>query len=52
MSKAPVTKTVYHPSIAGVTREVEDSKPWTEAGWKSSDPAKSTTTTTKAADSK
>jgi hypothetical protein len=47
-------RTVFHPSIAGVTREVEDTKPWTEAGWKSSDPnAKSTTsTTTKAADSK
>ena len=50
MSKKPVTKTVFHPSIAGVTREVEDTKSWTDNGWKLSAPSKSTDT--KAADSK
>ena len=51
MSKKPTTKTVYHPSIAGVTREVEDTKSWTDGGWKLTAPSKSTDTT-KAADSK
>jgi hypothetical protein len=50
MSKTPTTKTVFHPTIAGVTREVEDAKSWTDAGWRLTDPSK--TTTTKAADSK
>ena len=46
------TRTVYHPSIAGVTREVEDADAWKAAGWRLTDPAAKTTTTAKAADSK
>lgn len=47
-------RTVFHPSIAGVTREVEDTESWKAAGWRLTDPAAKTTTstTTKAADSK
>lgn len=53
MSKAKATKVVYHPSITGVSYEVADSDAgsWKDAGWRFTDPAKSTTTT-KAADSK
>jgi hypothetical protein len=38
------TRTVYHPSITGVTRDVEETDSWKAAGWRLTDPAKTTTT--------
>lgn len=40
------TRTVYHPSIAGVIREVEETDSWKAAGWRLTDPAVKTTTST------
>ena len=49
------TKTVFHPTLAGVTREVDESTAgsWKDAGWRFTEPGKATETVTpKAADSK
>ena len=33
------TKTVFHPTIAGVTREVENPDEWKAAGWRFTEPS-------------
>lgn len=55
MSKAPATRTVYHPTIDDVSYVVleSDASTWKDAGWRLTEPSKTTSTTsTKAADSK
>lgn len=45
------TRTLYHPTLAGVTQDVRDSEveSWAEAGWRKTKPATepATETTTK-----
>lgn len=54
MSKAPATRTVYHPTIDDVSYEVleSDASSWKDAGWRLTEPSTTSTTSTKAADSK
>lgn len=41
------TKTVFHPAIAGVTREVENPEDWKAAGWRFTEPSNADTALTK-----